>query len=50
MNTAAVELGELANDSNQVASVSALRVLSPCFILIHSRLARRSYQTGDWVR
>ena len=47
---AALDCDELAEASDQVPSVSALRDLSSCFISTRSRLARRGCRIGGWVR
>ena len=45
-----VRLRGLAEASDQVPSVSALRDLSSCFISTRSRLARRGCRISGWVR
>ena len=47
---ATVDRDELAEASDQVPSVSALRDLSSCLISTRSRLARRGCRIGGWVR
>jgi hypothetical protein len=47
---ATVDFDELAEASDQLPSVSALRDLSSCFISTRSGLARRGCRIGGWVR
>jgi hypothetical protein len=47
---AAEDCDELADASDQVPSVSALRDLSACLISTRSRLARRGCRIAGWVR
>jgi len=49
-DNASLDCEELAEVSDQVPSVSALRDLSSCLISTRSRLARRGCRISGWVR